>query len=74
MSCAEATGGFCLKSGRGVYDAFPPTPAAPSPLLNRLFMLHDVKTRHAMISRAMKAMQAPTTMKTKFSGRFVFCM
>lgn len=70
MSCEEGTGGFCLKSARGVYEVLPVI-APPSPLLKRLFIDQDVRTLHAMMTRATNAMDAPTMMKTKFSGTLV---
>lgn len=72
ISWEDATTGFCLKSGIGVYVL--PRETAPSPLLNLRLMDQAVRVRHKMMTRATKAIQAPTTMKTKFSGRLVFCM
>lgn len=74
ISCEEATGGFCLKSERGVYDTLPRAPPGPSYLANLLLMDHDVRIRHAIITTATNAITAPTIMNTKPSGKSVFCM
>lgn len=73
ISWLDAAAGFCLKSVSGVY-AFFRLVTTPSPLLNLRLMDQAVRVRHPMMTRATKAMQAPTTIKTKFSGKFVFCM
>lgn len=66
MSCVDVAAGLFLKSLSGVYV---PLLVPPSDLLNLRFIDQDVSTRHTMIKIATKAMTAPTTMKTKFSGR-----
>ena len=73
MSCVEGARGFDLKSERGVYEALPPA-AVPVYVPNLLLMDHDVRTRHAIMTNATKAITAPTIIKTKFSGRLFRCI